>query len=47
MSYTTQDVHERVKKILYSLTGITLSDNKDIMISNRNVKQTKKNKKRN
>jgi chemotaxis protein methyltransferase CheR len=35
MSYTTQDVHERVKKILYSLTGITLSDNKDIMISNR------------
>jgi chemotaxis protein methyltransferase CheR len=35
MSYTTQDIHERVKKILYSLTGITLSDNKDIMISNR------------
>ena len=35
MSYTTQDVHERVKKILYSLTGITLADNKDIMISNR------------
>ena len=35
MAYTTQDVHERVKKILYSLTGITLSDNKDIMISNR------------
>ncbi len=35
MAYTTQDVHDRVKKILYSLTGITLSDNKDIMISNR------------
>ncbi len=35
MGYTTQDVHDRVKKILYSLTGITLSDNKDIMISNR------------
>jgi chemotaxis protein methyltransferase CheR len=35
MSYTTQEVHERVKKILYSLTGITLADNKDIMISNR------------
>ena len=35
MSYTTQDVHEKVKKILYSLTGITLADNKDIMISNR------------
>jgi chemotaxis protein methyltransferase CheR len=35
MSYTTQDVHNRVKKILYSLTGITLAENKDIMISNR------------
>ena len=35
MAYTTQDVHEKVKKLLYSLTGITLSDNKDIMISNR------------
>ncbi len=33
--YTTQDVHNRIKKILYSLTGITLADNKDIMISNR------------
>ena len=35
MNYTTQDVHNKVKKLLYSLTGITLSDNKDIMISNR------------
>lgn len=35
MGYTTQDVHNKVKKLLYSLTGITLSDNKDIMISNR------------
>ncbi|MDY3204465.1 MAG: protein-glutamate O-methyltransferase CheR [Arcobacter sp.] len=35
MAYTTQDVHNKVKKLLYSLTGITLSDNKDIMISNR------------
>jgi len=35
MAYTTQDVHEKVKKLLYSLTGITLAENKDIMISNR------------
>ena len=35
MRYTTQDVHDKKKKLLYSLTGITLSDNKDIMISNR------------
>lgn len=35
MGYSTQDVHNKVKKLLYSLTGITLSDNKDIMISNR------------
>lgn len=35
MSYTTQDVHNKVKKLLYSLTGITLAENKDIMISNR------------
>ncbi|RXJ84768.1 CheR family methyltransferase [Arcobacter cloacae] len=35
MGYTTQDVHDKVKRLLYSLTGITLSDNKDIMISNR------------
>lgn len=28
-------LHERVKTILYSLTGITLAENKDIMISNR------------
>jgi chemotaxis protein methyltransferase CheR len=35
MGYTTQDVHKKVKKLLYSLTGITLAENKDIMISNR------------
>jgi chemotaxis protein methyltransferase CheR len=29
------ELHELVKKILYKLSGITLSDNKDIMISNR------------
>ncbi len=34
-NYTIEDVHNRVKSILYSLTGITLADNKDIMISNR------------
>ncbi|PLY05380.1 MAG: chemotaxis protein [Arcobacter sp.] len=28
-------LHEKVKGILYSLTGITLAENKDIMISNR------------
>ncbi|MGA1931485.1 CheR family methyltransferase [Arcobacter sp. YIC-464] len=33
--YSTQDAHDRIKKLLYSLTGITLADNKDIMISNR------------
>ncbi len=35
MSYDKQKVHNRIKKILYGLTGITLTDNKDIMISNR------------
>lgn len=35
MKYTTLDVHNKVKKLLYSLTGITLAENKDIMISNR------------
>jgi chemotaxis protein methyltransferase CheR len=35
MSNLTQDIHEKVKKLLYSLTGITLAENKDIMISNR------------
>ncbi len=35
MQYTTEDVHNKVKKLLYSLTGITLAENKDIMISNR------------
>lgn len=28
-------LHDRVKSILYSLTGITLAENKDIMIANR------------
>ena len=28
-------LHDRVKSILYSLTGITLTENKEIMISNR------------
>ncbi|HFU74837.1 MAG TPA: chemotaxis protein, partial [Arcobacter sp.] len=28
-------LHDQVKSILYNLVGITLSDNKDIMISNR------------
>ncbi len=28
-------LHNRVKSILYSLTGITLSENKDVMIANR------------
>ena len=31
----TLHLHERVKTILYSLTGITLAENKDIMIANR------------
>ncbi|RBQ31903.1 chemotaxis protein [Arcobacter sp. FW59] len=35
MSYTIEDVHNKIKKLLYSLTGITLTENKDIMISNR------------
>lgn len=32
---TDLEIHERVKKKLYSLTGITLTDNKAIMIANR------------
>ncbi|OCL86645.1 CheR family methyltransferase [Arcobacter porcinus] len=35
MKYSTEDVHNRIKKLLYFLTGITLTENKDIMISNR------------
>lgn len=31
----TQHIHNKVKSILYSLTGITLTENKDIMINNR------------
>jgi chemotaxis protein methyltransferase CheR len=31
----TNHLHNRVKSILYSLTGITLTENKEIMISNR------------
>jgi len=30
-----KQLHNRVKTILYSLTGITLAENKDIMITNR------------
>ena len=30
-----KELHDKVKKILYSLTGITLTENKDIMINNR------------
>jgi len=35
MKYTTDDIHSKVKNLLYNLTGITLTENKDIMISNR------------
>lgn len=31
----TKELHDKVKSILYSLTGITLTENKDIMINNR------------
>lgn len=31
----TIHLHEKVKELLYSFTGITLTENKDIMISNR------------
>ena len=31
----TLHLHDKVKELLYSLTGITLTENKDIMISNR------------
>jgi len=30
-----KELHDKVKSILYSLTGITLTENKDIMINNR------------
>jgi chemotaxis protein methyltransferase CheR len=40
----TQIQYERIKSILYSLTGITLAENKDIMISNR-VDKLKRNTK--
>jgi len=32
---TIEQTHKKVKELLYSFTGITLADNKDIMISNR------------
>jgi len=35
MEENTLHLHEKVKTLLYSLTGITLSENKDIMIANR------------
>ena len=31
----TKSLHDKVKSILYSLTGITLAENKDVMINNR------------
>jgi chemotaxis protein methyltransferase CheR len=31
----SSQLHDRVKKILYSMAGITLTENKDIMIANR------------
>ena len=31
----TKQLHDKVKSMLYSLTGITLTENKDIMITNR------------
>ena len=31
----SKELHDKVKSILYSLTGITLTENKDIMINNR------------
>jgi len=31
----TKQLHSKVKSILYALTGITLTENKDIMITNR------------
>ncbi|MEA3499341.1 MAG: protein-glutamate O-methyltransferase CheR [Campylobacterota bacterium] len=31
----TKQLHDKVKSILYSLTGITLTENKEIMITNR------------
>jgi chemotaxis protein methyltransferase CheR len=35
MSNDIQHLHNKVKNILHSLTGITLTENKDIMIANR------------
>jgi len=32
---SNNELHDKVKSLLYSLTGITLSENKDIMITNR------------
>ncbi len=32
---TTQQLYDKVKSILYSLTGITLTENKEVMIANR------------
>lgn len=38
----TQEIHDKIKKLLYSHTGITLTENKDIMISNR-IEKLKRN----
>jgi chemotaxis protein methyltransferase CheR len=32
---SSNELHKKVKNLLYSLTGITLAENKDVMISNR------------
>ena len=32
---TVEEIHKKVKELLYSFTGITLAQNKDVMISNR------------
>lgn len=39
---STLEIHDKIKKLLYSHTGITLSENKDIMISNR-IEKLKRN----
>ncbi|GGD33684.1 chemotaxis protein methyltransferase [Malaciobacter pacificus] len=37
-----KEIHDKIKKLLYSHTGITLTENKDIMISNR-IEKLKRN----
>ncbi len=45
MNVDNQVIHKRVKEMLYSFTGITLAENKDIMIANR-LEKLKRNTKR-